>query len=748
MTAGTPLALVPLISSLAAASVFGTAPAEPPLRERYEAEDRAHAAIEDRVERLERQLEDANRAYRHDLPSRDRTRFWWTPPQDDLRGTANATGRRMTDLAKNTTAALLGDESNSAPRLRDRAALLGAIGDQVVAHSNDAGTPVEARLRLLHQRFGDAPAKLSRLDGPTLALMAAAAASGGDLRAAATLIDRSARDPIGLDAVELEFLRGCIASGGIDPRRRAENAIRMLDDQIPPADRMLLAAILLQARLDADRPLAAAAGEVRRRLLPETGIEPTIRIALLHGLADLIADQCRDVVELNDLHPLAALSRATDDASTIDAERIRALLTRVADSPVPSIRAEGLLELAVRDADGDDEDAAADRLVEFVETLPSHPRSMDAASLAVRLGSFERLPAIVRRLGAALPDHPGRHDWSIELGDRARRLGDPMLARSIWLAIPPEVEERIEAVMLAARLDFEQKHRAMWAEDLELLEQLDLSKHSSEIRIARDLLRIDLLAGIGRREDAEREALEIIDRSTLPPGQVLTAATVVARALDSTGRSEDALRFALRLSQQHPDLETALVAGILERTVSRVVRYHDAGRRDDARRLASLVLSRSLSDIESLGDSPDVTPAVLVGAAWLLASIERQDDAEMLVAEALEREPDGLEPLFLRAVLRGGRLRDAHVASEEDARLALADLARIASGMSRGSIWWWRAEVERLEILVALNRDLVRVADRIERWRRQFPSLGGAEFARRLRRLEKTIAERVDSSVD
>ena len=120
----------------------------------------------------------------------------------------------------------------------------------------------------------------------------------------------------------------------------------------------------------------------------------------------------------------------------------------------------------------------------------------------------------------------------------------------------------------------------------------------------------------------------------------------------------------------------------------------------------------------------------------------------MLVAEALEREPDGLEPLFLRAVLRGGRLRDAHVASEEDARLALADLARIASGMSRGSIWWWRAEVERLEILVALNRDLVRVADRIERWRRQFPSLGGAEFARRLRRLEKTIAERVDSSVD
>ena len=151
MTAGTPLALVPLISSLAAASVLGTAPAEPPLRERYEAEDRAHAAIEDRIERLERQLEDANRAYRHDLPSRDRTRFWWTPPQDDLRGTANATGRRMTDLAKNTTAALLGDESNSAPRLRDRAALLGAIGDQVIAHSNDAGTPVEARLRLLHQ---------------------------------------------------------------------------------------------------------------------------------------------------------------------------------------------------------------------------------------------------------------------------------------------------------------------------------------------------------------------------------------------------------------------------------------------------------------------------------------------------------------------------------------------------------------------------------------------------------------------
>ena len=51
--------------------------------------------------------------------------------------------------------------------------------------------------------------------------------------------------------------------------------------------------------------------------------------------------------------------------------------------------------------------------------------------------------------------------------------------------------------------------------------------------------------------------------------------------------------------------------------------------------------------------------AVLVGAAWLFASIDREDQAEMLVSEALEREPDGLEPLFLRAVLRGGRLREA-----------------------------------------------------------------------------------------
>ncbi len=512
---------------------------------------------------------------------------------------------------------------------------------------------------------------------------------------------------------------------------------------------MLLASILMQARLDAGRPLGAVAGEVRRRLLPESGIESAVRVALLRTLADLIADQSQEISEIADLHPLAALSRADRIANRdADATVIEALLMRAAESPVPAIKAEGLLELAVRSADAGADKTASNRLTAMVEALPSHPQAAKAASLAVRLATYDDLAATVERLLTAIPDHPERHRWLLELGIRAEQNGETGIARSTWLRIPNEAPERIEAVLLATRLDLDTQRRETWAQNLMLLDALDLPEGATEASIDRDLLRIELLLGMGNTVDAERSAINLIERPDLPIDQVVPVATIVSEALEANQRSDDAIAFVLRLADIHPTVARPLVAGIMERAVLRIVQALDADQPSSAQDLATTVLSRGWTDVETFTRSQDTTPSALVGAAWLLATVARYEEAATLVDIALERAPDGLEPLFLRAVLRGGRLNDRREISEEDARLALADLSRIAAGTSRGSTWWWRAEIERLELLVALDLDLARVGDRIERWRRQFPSLGGPDFARRLRRLERVIADRERSDTD
>ena len=138
----------------------------------------------------------------------------------------------------------------------------------------------------------------------------------------------------------------------------------------------------------------------------------------------------------------------------------------------------------------------------------------------------------------------------------------------------------------------------------------------------------------------------------------------------------------------------------MERAASRTLMAFDAGRLEDARELATMVLDRGPIDLEALARGEGTSPAALVGAAWLLATTGREEDARGLVDLALTRAPDGLEPLFLRA-RAAGTLDGRREIAADDARIALQDLARIAAGTSRGSTWWWRAEVERLEILVA-----------------------------------------------
>ena len=85
--------------------------------------------------------------------------------------------------------------------------------------------------------------------------------------------------------------------------------------------------------------------------------------------------------------------------------------------------------------------------------------------------------------------------------------------------------------------------------------------------------------------------------------------------------------------------------------------------------------------------------------------------------------------------------RTRRTPSTEDAGKAVTDLRRIGKGTGRGSVWWWRSEIEQLEILIALGRNLDRIETRLDRIRKEFADLGGPDFERRINALRPAIAE-------
>ena len=161
----------------------------------------------------------------------------------------------------------------------------------------------------------------------------------------------------------------------------------------------------------------------------------------------------------------------------------------------------------------------------------------------------------------------------------------------------------------------------------------------------------------------------------------------------------------------------------------------------------TLLLRRrcDVDDVDFLASSAERDPNGLVGTAWLLAVDGRTADAMRLAEAILASRPSTTEALYLRAVILGSRLQGrggARIApSIEDAGRAIKDLRRIIAGSPRGSSWWWRAQLEQMEILVSLGRDLDGIENRIERIRKEFPNLGGPAFKRRTNALSPAITE-------
>ena len=107
--------------------------------------------------------------------------------------------------------------------------------------------------------------------------------------------------------------------------------------------------------------------------------------------------------------------------------------------------------------------------------------------------------------------------------------------------------------------------------------------------------------------------------------------------------------------------------------------------------------------------------------------------------------PDAIEPLALQAILLGGRLATAPDASrtvptEADAAAAIRILTRIVRGTTPADPIWWRCEIERLELLQLLGRNLDRIGPRIDRLRAERPDFGGDAFQRRFERLRGLVS--------
>jgi hypothetical protein len=151
-------------------------------------------------------------------------------------------------------------------------------------------------------------------------------------------------------------------------------------------------------------------------------------------------------------------------------------------------------------------------------------------------------------------------------------------------------------------------------------------------------------------------------------------------------------------------------------------------------------------DLPSITTDIPTRPDPAIQTGWLLAAAGRTAEARSLADAVVAAHPAGLEGLHLQAVLQGGRLettgRTRAAPSETEAAAAVRTLSRINAGSGRGSRWWWRSEIEKLEILAALDRDLAKIDARLERLETEFRNLGGPAFERRARSLRASLQSR------
>lgn len=741
-------------SSLAAVQ----AAADGPDLARRADEDARIAAAADEIARSEARLDAAEAALRLDLPPRLRTRIWWTPIPADIAGRASEAAARANALADATFTDLLASTHPAVDRLQARAGVIRtvarALADRV---ADDAPADWTGRLARLHSDAADAPDRTSQLDGPTLLVLAAAALANPDAgaRAARDLHARAGAVPDGIDALEYGIIESLIEAGGLDPDRRRKGAEAMLREPRPAPDRLLLAAVHLDATLETGRSPDAAIAETIRVMLPSRGVNAEDRSRLVRAFADIASAAESEDTEARRLAPIVALARlarvtAGADPTVMRSSGTDALIARATADTSPDVRAEAWLEAATILMRRGEADAALDAIISAIEASPRHPKASVAAGLAMRLAEGGRDDATtdsaIARLVAALPDDPQRHRWSLVRGDRALAAGRRPAAREAWSSIPLSADVGVEATLRVLRLDAEKldtraAERLLVA--LDGLEDAIPNRRDDARRVDADLLRIKALSVLERTTSAADVATRFVDPSGVPESLRGEVAMLALPALERAGRGAEADRLRTALATLDPALAARAAGDRIRRDFNAVLSAIDRDDRAEADRIASESLRSGGFSLEAALTAARERPESSVQAGWMLAAAGRHADARRVADAVVAAHPGVTEGLYLQAALQGGRIqappRTRPAPPETDAAAAVRTLSRINAGSPRGSAWWWRSELEKLEILAALDRDLVKIDARLQRLETEFPNLGGPAFERRARALRNSL---------
>jgi tetratricopeptide (TPR) repeat protein len=762
-----------LIPATAAVGMASTAPLPTPARRTIQVAedgpDRARRADEDQriaaamsaqdpIAACEAQLAAASAAVRLDLPPRIRTRLWWTPVPADLAARAAEVAERARSLANASFSQLLGSTHPAVERLQAEAAVMLAVADTLSARaSGDMSESWTDRLAAFRKKAADGPDRTSALDGPTLLLLAAGslATPAEGATAADAFHKRAGTVPEGIDALEYALVGSLIEAGGIDPARRRTATADLLESPQSAPDRLLLGAIHADAAIELGRTPAVAIEETLRVMLPNRGVDAADRVRVVRAFAQIADASVSPDTQVADLPPLVALARlapivASADASALQRGPAVALIERATTSTSSDVRAEAWLDAATIRMRGGDAPGALDAIIAAIESASKHPKAEAAGGLAMRLA--ERIDdrtafdEAVARLLAALPDHPQRHRWGLMRGDRALASGDRTAARAAWSAIPLTADVGVDAGLRVLDLDAERLDGSTASTVLQTLDELDPripDSVSDANRCQADLLRIRCLVAMDRTTSAAEVAARFLDVASVPETHRLDVAAIALPTLEAATRTADADRLRTALAAIDPTLAARAGGDQLRRDHGAVMTAIDRDARDDARRSATSALDRAGLDPGRAAREAAAQPETALQIGWLLAAAGRADEAETIADAVVAAHPDGLEGLYLQAVLQGGRLnsvgRTRAVPGDDDAAAAIRTLSRINAGSGRGSLWWWRSELEKLEILAALRRDLTKIDARLERLETEFSDLGGPAFERRARALRASI---------
>ena len=724
-------------------------------------EDARIEAAEDAIARCEARLDAAAAALRLDLPPRIRTRIWWTPVDADLAARAAEVAARARDLANRSFTELLTTNHPAVERLQARATVLRAVANALASRvADDQSTPWIERLARFRAEASDGPDRTSALDGPTLLFLAAASLASPDegVDQARAFLERAGTVPDGIDALEYALIESLLDAGGLDANRRRNTIAELLKTPQPAPDRLLLGAIHLDAMLEAGRPGPASIEETLRVMLPSRGVDADDRVRVVRAFAQIADASSLADAAVADLPPLVALARlgaivAAADPTALATGPARSLIERAITSSSPDVRAEAWLDAATIRMRGGDATGALDAIITAIEASPRHPKAEAAAGLAMRLADRLDDPATfdaaVARLLAAQPDHPKRHAWSLSRGDRALDAGDRATARAAWSAIPATADVGVDAALRVLELDAGTLDDAAATRMLGTLDGLDsrLPETISDLlRVQADLLRIRALIALERTTSAADVASRMVDVAALPAASRVDVAEIALPALEAAGRGDEADRMRAGLAAIDPTLAQRATGDRLRRESDAVLDLIDRDDRAEARSLAETTLNGLPVDPEAAIAQAPTRPDAAIQTGWLLAAAGRPVEARRLADAVVAAHPAGLEGLFLQAVLQGGRLestgRTRSTPSEADAAAAVRTLSRINAGSGRGSRWWWRSELEKLEILAALGRDLAKIDARLERLETEFRDLGGPAFERRARALRASIQSR------